>query len=107
MRGLGDGIQEALISIGGKVDGNMSTRSNSSRHFNIQVDFTICAIGFARRRILSAVDRHTCHVRLSDAQFLKVCLEVAVRVPSTEFDESDTLPTAILSRWKVVELGQL
>src|SRR6266516_602242 len=107
MRSLGNGIKKAAISIRSKVDGERGTWGNGARHFNIQVDFAIVAIWLAYWIILSTSDRHTCHVRQRDAQPLKVCLQVAVLVASTKFDDRDTLAASINASWKVIELGKL
>src|SRR6266516_5674542 len=106
MRSLGNGIKEATICIRSKVDGDSGAWGNGARHFNIKIDFAIVAIWLAYWIILSAIDRHACHVRQRDAQLLKVCLQVAVLVASTKFDDRDTLAASINAGWKVIEVGK-
>ena len=76
-------------------------------NFNIERHLAVRAIRRACRDVLSAVNRDAYHVRLRNAQLLEVHLQIAVRVASTQFDDSDTLAASVVIRWKVVELGKL
>lgn len=106
MCGLGNGIEETLVSIWGEVHGNFCARGDGSGHFNIKVDFPICAIRIACWSILPAIDGHTYHRWQRNAQLLKVGLEITGCVAPTKFDERDTLTTPIRrSGREVVELG--
>ena len=107
MDSLRDGIKEALIGIWSEVDNDVGPWGNCPCHFNIQVNFAVCAIWGSDRVIVSPIDRQTGDLRQREVQLVKVRLEVIKLVAAAKFDERYTLTTPIKRGGKVVELGKL
>src|ERR1700730_17122739 len=105
MRGLCNGIQEALIGIWREIDGDMRARRYGTCYLNIQVDFAIRAIRSAGWSILPTIYRNACHHRQGDAQLLKVRLQVAICVAASQFHEGDTLATSIIIGRTIIKTG--
>src|SRR5579884_957754 len=104
---LSDGIEEAAISIGGKVDGNVGTRSDGTSHLNIQIHFAISAIRVACRVIARFIDRDGSNFGQRNIQLLEVGFQILLLETSAQLDQRDTLTCPIDSGRVIVELSYL
>ena len=91
VNGGGDGVEEALVGIGGEVDGDGGALGYGSGDFDVEEDFAVGAVGVTAWDVVGSVDRDGGDGGWSEAETVEVGLEIGSLVAAAEFDDADGL----------------
>src|SRR5260370_19748478 len=99
MHGGSDGVEEALIGVRSKIDGEGGLGSDGAGDFDVQHDFAIRAVGVARGFVVGAVDGDSDYFWRSHVEgVLEIGLNVLGFEAAAQFNNSYPLAIALSIR---------
>src|SRR6516225_90418 len=94
--------QETLVRVRREVDDDLCSRGDGSRNLDIEHDFAVGSVGTAGWEVPSSIHGYGYHLGHGNSQLLKVDVEIAYGVASTELDDADTLALTIGTRGEII-----
>ena len=101
--GGADGVDEALVGVGGEVDDDVGAGSDGGGDFNVEHDFAVGAVGVGGA-VLAAVDEDCGDCWGLLAEGFEVGGEVGGLVAAAQLDDADGLACGGCVGWELVEL---
>ena len=108
MNGGGNGIVEALVGVGGEINGERRFGRDGTGDFDVQHNLAIRSTGIPGGFVMAVVDGDGYNFRRGHLQSgFEVAFDVARAESSAQFDDGNALARAIRTCGEVIELGNL